>query len=187
MPALCKSVVPCERDVINIGITQRSLAELRLLSNPEWSIRCKRYYQKSVPSALYQGGGNARRCHTLCKSTVLGAAFLAGLAIAANADPASTSAAGTVANGVSGSQPQGRGLAALPKQRPPRSRRRSAVREVPPKDPGDCRRTGSRAHGPSGSGHGPPQRCRAMQKFELEGRFPQRCGWARRGLSACPS
>jgi hypothetical protein len=41
---------------------------------------------------------------TLCKSTVLGAAFLAGVAIAANADPASTSAAGTVANGVSGSQ-----------------------------------------------------------------------------------
>jgi hypothetical protein len=31
-----------------------------------------------------------------------------------NVDPASTSAAGTVANGVSGSQPQGRGLAALP-------------------------------------------------------------------------
>jgi hypothetical protein len=51
---------------------------------------------------------------TLCKSTVLGAAFLAGVAIAANADPASTSAAGTVANGVSGSQSQGRGLAALP-------------------------------------------------------------------------
>jgi hypothetical protein len=51
---------------------------------------------------------------TLCKSTVLGAAFFAGIAIAANADPASTSAAGTVANGVSGSQSQGRGLAALP-------------------------------------------------------------------------
>jgi hypothetical protein len=51
---------------------------------------------------------------TLCKSTVLGAAFLAGVAIAASADPASTSAAGTVANGASGSQPQGRGLAALP-------------------------------------------------------------------------
>ena len=32
---------------------------------------------------------------TLCKSTVLGAAFLAGVAIAASADPASTSAAGT--------------------------------------------------------------------------------------------
>src|SRR6266436_3677409 len=63
------------------------------------------------------GGGNARRCHmlTLCKSTILGAAFLAGVAIAASADPASTSAAaGTVANGVSGSQSQGRGLAALP-------------------------------------------------------------------------
>jgi hypothetical protein len=43
-----------------------------------------------------------------------GAAFLAGVAIAANADPASTSAAGTVANLASGSQPQGRGLAALP-------------------------------------------------------------------------
>ena len=28
MPALGESVVPCERDVINIGITQRSLAEL---------------------------------------------------------------------------------------------------------------------------------------------------------------
>jgi hypothetical protein len=28
MPALGKSVVPCERDVINIGITQCSLAEL---------------------------------------------------------------------------------------------------------------------------------------------------------------
>jgi hypothetical protein len=28
MPALGKSVVPCERAVINIGITQRSLAEL---------------------------------------------------------------------------------------------------------------------------------------------------------------
>ena len=51
---------------------------------------------------------------TLCKSTVLAAAFLAGVAIAANADPANTSAAGTVANGVSGSQSQGRGLAALP-------------------------------------------------------------------------
>ena len=51
---------------------------------------------------------------TLCKSTILGAAFLAGVAIAANADPASTGAAGTVANGMSGSQPQGRGLAALP-------------------------------------------------------------------------
>jgi hypothetical protein len=51
---------------------------------------------------------------TLCKSTVLGAAFLAGVAIAASADPASTSAAGTVANGASGSQSQGRGLAALP-------------------------------------------------------------------------
>jgi hypothetical protein len=48
---------------------------------------------------------------TLCKSTVLAAAFLAGVAIAANADPASTSA---VANPASGSQPQGRGLAALP-------------------------------------------------------------------------
>jgi hypothetical protein len=51
---------------------------------------------------------------TLCKSTVLGGAFLAGVAIAANEDPASTSAAGTVTNGVSGSQSQGRGLAALP-------------------------------------------------------------------------
>jgi hypothetical protein len=51
---------------------------------------------------------------TLCKSTVLATAFFAGVAIAANADPASTSAAGTVANGVSGSQPQGRDLAALP-------------------------------------------------------------------------
>jgi hypothetical protein len=51
---------------------------------------------------------------TLCKSTILGAAFLAGVAIAAHADPASTSAAGTVTNGVSGSQSQGRGLAALP-------------------------------------------------------------------------
>ena len=51
---------------------------------------------------------------TLCKSTVLGAAFLAGVAIAANADPASTSAAGTVANPASGSQPQGRCLAAPP-------------------------------------------------------------------------
>jgi hypothetical protein len=50
----------------------------------------------------------------LCKSTVLGAAFLAGVAIAASADPASTSAAGTAANGASGSQSQGRGLAALP-------------------------------------------------------------------------
>jgi hypothetical protein len=50
---------------------------------------------------------------TLCKSTVLAAAFLAGVAIAASADPASTGAAGTVAN-PSGSQPQGRGLAALP-------------------------------------------------------------------------
>ena len=51
---------------------------------------------------------------TLCKSTVLAAAFLAGVAIAANADLASTSAAGMVANPASGSQPQGRGLAALP-------------------------------------------------------------------------
>jgi hypothetical protein len=50
---------------------------------------------------------------TLCKSTVLAAAFLAGVAIAANADPASTSAAGTVAKGA-GSQSQGRGVAALP-------------------------------------------------------------------------
>jgi hypothetical protein len=39
---------------------------------------------------------------------------LAAVAIAANANPASTSAASTVANGVSGSQSQGRGLAALP-------------------------------------------------------------------------
>jgi len=61
---------------------------------------------------------------TLCKSTVLGAAFLAGVAIAANADPASTSAAGTVANPASGSQPQGRCLAALPPSTatPPRNR-----------------------------------------------------------------
>jgi hypothetical protein len=44
---------------------------------------------------------------TLCKSTVLSAAFLAEVVIAANADPANTSAAGTVANGVGG-------LAALP-------------------------------------------------------------------------
>jgi hypothetical protein len=51
---------------------------------------------------------------TLCKSTILAAAFLAGVAIAASADAASTSAAGTVANGASGSQSQGRGLAALP-------------------------------------------------------------------------
>jgi hypothetical protein len=51
---------------------------------------------------------------TLCKSTVLAAAFLAGVVIAANADPASTSVAGTVANGVSNSQSQGRSLAALP-------------------------------------------------------------------------
>ena len=51
---------------------------------------------------------------TPCKSTVLAAAFLAGVAIAANADPASTSAAGTVAKGASGSQSQGRGVAALP-------------------------------------------------------------------------
>jgi len=51
---------------------------------------------------------------TLCKSTVLAAAFLAGVVIAANADPASTNAAGTVANGVSGSQSQGHSVAALP-------------------------------------------------------------------------
>jgi hypothetical protein len=51
---------------------------------------------------------------TLCKSTVLAAAFLAGVAIAANADPASARAAGTVANPASGSQPQGRDLSALP-------------------------------------------------------------------------
>ena len=51
---------------------------------------------------------------TLCKSTVLSAVFLAGVVVAANADPAGTSTAGTVANGVSGSQSQGRGLAALP-------------------------------------------------------------------------
>jgi hypothetical protein len=50
----------------------------------------------------------------LCKSTIMGAAFLAGVAIAANADPASTSAAGTVANGASSSLSQTRGLAALP-------------------------------------------------------------------------
>jgi len=40
---------------------------------------------------------------TVCKSTVLAAAFLAGVAIAANANPASTSAAGTVANPAGGS------------------------------------------------------------------------------------
>jgi type IV secretory pathway TrbL component len=51
---------------------------------------------------------------TLCKCMVLGATFLAGGAIAAHADPASTNAAGTVTNGASGSQSQGRGLAALP-------------------------------------------------------------------------
>jgi len=45
---------------------------------------------------------------TLCKSTILGAAFLAGVAIAANADPTSPSAAGAVANGASGSQSPGR-------------------------------------------------------------------------------
>jgi|SRR6267142_266614 hypothetical protein len=50
---------------------------------------------------------------TLCKSTVLAAAFLAGV-IAANTNSASTSAAGTVADLASGSQPQGRGLASLP-------------------------------------------------------------------------
>jgi hypothetical protein len=50
----------------------------------------------------------------LCKSMVLGAAFLTGVAIAAHADPASTNAAGTVTNGVRGSQSQGRDLAALP-------------------------------------------------------------------------
>ena len=49
-----------------------------------------------------------------CKATVLSAAFLAGVVIAANADPASTNAAGAVANGASRSQSQGRGLAALP-------------------------------------------------------------------------
>jgi hypothetical protein len=50
------------------------------------------------------------------KSTVLSAAVLAGVAIAANADPpsrADNTAAATVANGASGSQAQGRGLAAL--------------------------------------------------------------------------
>ena len=41
---------------------------------------------------------------TLCKCMVLGAGFLAGGAIAAHADPASTNAAGTVTDGVSGSQ-----------------------------------------------------------------------------------
>jgi hypothetical protein len=51
---------------------------------------------------------------SLCKSTVLGAAFLAGVAIAANADPSSTNAVGTVINGASGSQSQGHGVAALP-------------------------------------------------------------------------
>src|SRR5258706_358412 len=51
---------------------------------------------------------------TLCKSTVLGAAFLAGVAIAANAYPASTSAAGTGANPASRSPPQARCLAAFP-------------------------------------------------------------------------
>jgi hypothetical protein len=51
---------------------------------------------------------------TLCKSMVLGVAFLAGVAIAANADPASTNAARTVTNGASGSQSEGRNLAALP-------------------------------------------------------------------------
>jgi hypothetical protein len=51
---------------------------------------------------------------TLGKSTVLAAAFLAGVVIAANADPASTSVAGTVANGVSNPQSQGRSLATLP-------------------------------------------------------------------------
>ena len=49
---------------------------------------------------------------TLCKCMVLGAGFLAGCAIAAQADPASTNA-GTVTNSVSGSQSQGRDLAAL--------------------------------------------------------------------------
>jgi hypothetical protein len=40
--------------------------------------------------------------------------FWAGVAISEIADPASTSAAGPIANGVSGSQSQGRGRAALP-------------------------------------------------------------------------
>jgi len=48
---------------------------------------------------------------TLCKSTVLAAAFLAGVAIAANADPASTSAAGN------GRQPRQRFPTARPRSR----------------------------------------------------------------------
>src|SRR5258705_9983195 len=69
----------------------------QLLSNPKQSNRSARYYQRPMRSIFYQGGGNARRCHmlTLCKSTVLDAAFLAEVAIAANADRATTSAAGT--------------------------------------------------------------------------------------------
>jgi hypothetical protein len=51
---------------------------------------------------------------TLWKCIVLGAAFLAEGAIAAHADRASANAAGTVTNGESGSQSQGRELAALP-------------------------------------------------------------------------
>jgi hypothetical protein len=53
---------------------------------------------------------------TVCKSTVLAAAFLAGVAIAANADSASTSAAGTVANPAGGSltaRPRSRGSPAV--------------------------------------------------------------------------
>ena len=50
---------------------------------------------------------------TLCRSTVLGAAFLAGVAIAANA-ACQYQCGWTAANGASGSQSQGRGLAALP-------------------------------------------------------------------------
>ena len=70
---------------------------------------------------------------TLCKTTVLGAAFLAGVAIAANADPASTSAAGMAANGVSDSQSQGRGLAALPPSNAtlPPQRNTAADQELP--------------------------------------------------------
>jgi hypothetical protein len=62
---------------------------LRSLSKIEWFIQYTRNYQTSLQSLLCQGLGNAGRRHmfTLRKSMVLGAAFFAGVAIAAHADP----------------------------------------------------------------------------------------------------
>jgi hypothetical protein len=93
------------------AVLSRTSAQITLLKRPR--LRAKSRFAAVV-------GWKSRRfiCQLMptLKSTVLSAALLAAVAIAASADPpsrADTTAASTVANGASGSQAQGRGLAAL--------------------------------------------------------------------------